>query len=157
MGGSGITWIDRTAKPISERLTALCRRQLERRHRVRQAVLEMYGLIGKMTSKPGERDALVALMLQAAENMPGCLSYIIARDTGDENAVWITEVWEDEASHQASLQLPSVRDAIAKAMPLIAGIEPGIITDPVAMSACLPARIDEVDQVQHRILQKDAG
>jgi quinol monooxygenase YgiN len=91
----------------------------------------MYGLIGKMTSKPGERDALLALMLQGAENMPGCLSYVIAKDIGDENAVWITEVWQDETHHQASLQLPSVRDAIAKAMPLIAGMEPGVITDPV--------------------------
>jgi quinol monooxygenase YgiN len=91
----------------------------------------MYGLIGKMISQPGQREALLALMLRAAKDMPGCLSYIIARDTGDENAIWITEVWEDEASHHASLQLPSVRDAIAKAMPLIAGIEPGVITDPV--------------------------
>jgi quinol monooxygenase YgiN len=101
----------------------------------------MYGLIGKMTSKPGERDALLALMMSGAENMPGCLSYIIARDTGDEHAVWITEVWEDEASHQASLQLPSVRDAIAKAMPLIAGIESGVITDPVG-GVGLPSRND---------------
>jgi quinol monooxygenase YgiN len=91
----------------------------------------MYGLIGRMTSKPGERDALLALMLQGAENLPGCLSYIVARDTGDENTVWITEVWEDEASHQASLQLSSVRDAIAKAVPLIAGMEPGVVTNPV--------------------------
>jgi quinol monooxygenase YgiN len=91
----------------------------------------MYGLIGKMTSKPGQRDALLALVLRGAENMPGCLSYIIAKDAGDENAVWITEVWEDEAHHQASLQLPSVRAAIATAMPLIAGMEPGVITNPV--------------------------
>jgi quinol monooxygenase YgiN len=91
----------------------------------------MYGLIGKMTSKPGQRDALLALLLQGAENMPGCLSYIIAKDTEDENVVWITEVWEDEASHHNSLQLPSVRDAITNAMPLIARFEPGVITDPV--------------------------
>jgi quinol monooxygenase YgiN len=91
----------------------------------------MFGLIGKMTSSPGQRDALIALLLQGAEDMPGCLSYIIARDTGDEDAVWITEVWEDEASHHESLQLPSVRDAIAKAMPLIVGFEPGVITEPV--------------------------
>ena len=90
----------------------------------------MYGLIGKMTSQPGQRDALLALLLQGSADMPGCLSYIIARDTGDEDAVWITEVWEDEASHHDSLQLPSVRDAIAKAMPLIAGFEPGVVTDP---------------------------
>jgi quinol monooxygenase YgiN len=99
----------------------------------------MYGLIGKMISKPGQRDALLAVMLQGAQDMPGCLSYIIAKDAGDENAVWITEVWEDEASHQASLQLQSVRDAIAEAMPLIAGIEPGVITDPVG-GVGLPSR-----------------
>jgi quinol monooxygenase YgiN len=101
----------------------------------------MYGLIGKMTSQPGQRDALIALMLQAAADMPGCLSYIIARDTGDEDAVWITEVWEDEASHHASLHLPSVRNAIAKAMPLIAGFEPGVITEPVG-GVGLPSRTD---------------
>jgi quinol monooxygenase YgiN len=91
----------------------------------------MYGLIGKMTSLPGQRDALLELLLEGAQDMPGCLSYIIARDTDDEDAVWITEVWEDEASHQASLQLPSVRGAIVKAMPLIANFEPGVITNPV--------------------------
>ena len=101
----------------------------------------MYGLIGKMTSKPGQRDGLVALLLQGAVDLPGCLSYIIARDTGDEDALWITEVWEDESNHHDSLQLPSVRDAIAKAMPLIAGIEPGVITDPVG-GVGLPFRQD---------------
>jgi quinol monooxygenase YgiN len=101
----------------------------------------VYGLIGKMTSKPGQRDALLALLLRGAEDMPGCLSYIIARDTGDEDAVWITEVWEDEASHHDSLRLPSVRDAIAKAMPLIAGFEPGVITEPVG-GVGLPSRTD---------------
>ena len=101
----------------------------------------MYGLIGKMTSKPGQRDALPGLLLQGTRDMPGCLSYIIARDTRDEDAVWITEVWEDEASHHDSLQLPSVRDAIANAMPLIAGFEPGVITEPVG-GVSLPSRTD---------------
>ena len=101
----------------------------------------MYGLIGKMTSKPGQRDALLGLLLQGTRDMPGCLSYIIARDTGDEDAVWITEVWEDEASHHDSLQLPSVRDAIAKAMPLIATFEPGVITEPVG-GVGAPTRTD---------------
>ena len=66
--------------------------------------------------------------------MPGCLSYIIAKDTEDENVVWITEVWEDEASHHNSLQLPSVRHAITKAMPLIAGFEPG--SSPILNTHC---------------------
>ena len=101
----------------------------------------MYGLIGKMTSQPGQRDELLGLLLQGTRNMPGCLSYIIARDAKDEDAVWITEVWEDEASHHDSLQLPSVRDAIAKAMPLIAGFEPGVVTNPVG-GVGLPSRTD---------------
>ena len=91
----------------------------------------MYGLIGKMTSRPAQRDALLGLLLQGSQDMPGCLSYIIAKDAGDKDTIWITEVWEDEASHHNSLRLPSVRDAIAKAMPLIAGFEPGVITEPV--------------------------
>ena len=101
----------------------------------------MYGLIGKMTSQPGQRDALLGLLLQGTHDMPGCLSYIIAMDTRDEDAVWITEVWEDEASHHDSLQLPSVRDAIVKAMPLIGGFEPGVITNPVG-GVGLPSRTD---------------
>jgi quinol monooxygenase YgiN len=92
---------------------------------------DMYGLIGKMISKPGQRDSLLAFILQGAENMPGCLSYIVARDTGDQDAIWITEVWTDEESHQASLQLPSVQNAIAQAMPLIQSLEPGIVTQPI--------------------------
>jgi quinol monooxygenase YgiN len=91
----------------------------------------MYGLIGKMISKPGQRDSLLALISQGAENMPGCLSYIVARDTENQDAIWITEVWIDEESHQASLQLPSVQNAIAQAMPLIESLEPGIVTQPI--------------------------
>ena len=32
------------------------------------------------------------------------------------------EVWTDAEAHQASLQLPSVQDAIARARPIIAGM-----------------------------------
>jgi quinol monooxygenase YgiN len=103
----------------------------------------MYGLIGKMISKPEQRDALLTLLLQGAKNMPGCLSYVIAKDIEDEDAVWITEVWEDEASHRNSLQLPSVRDASTKAMPLIAGFEPGVITGPVGGVGMLSDRTNE--------------
>jgi quinol monooxygenase YgiN len=91
----------------------------------------MYGLIGKITSKAGHREALLAAILQGAENMPGCLSYIVARDTGNHDAIWVTEVWTDEESHRASLQLPSVRNAISQAMPLIERLESGIVTQPV--------------------------
>lgn len=90
----------------------------------------MYGLIGKMLATPGQRDALIAILLEGIHDMPGCLSYVVARDLADENAIWITEVWDNEASHKASLSLPSVRAAIAKAKPLIAGFGDHVKTAP---------------------------
>ncbi len=92
----------------------------------------MYGLIGKFLAHPGKRDELLAILRVAGEPMPGCLSYIIATDPADPTAIWITEVWIDKAAHQASLQIPAVKAAIGKAMPLIAGFGEHIETVPVA-------------------------
>lgn len=91
----------------------------------------MYGLIGKMLAKPGQRQALVDLLLAGTQDMPGCLSYVVALDQTDPNAIWITEVWDRPASHQASLKLPAVQQAIAKARPLIAGFGERFETRPV--------------------------
>ncbi len=52
----------------------------------------MYGLIGKMKARPGQRDALIAILLDGIAAMPGCLSYIVASDPADADAIWITEV-----------------------------------------------------------------
>ena len=41
----------------------------------------MYGLIGKITTTPGERDALVAILVEGTAKMPGCLSYVVSLDT----------------------------------------------------------------------------
>jgi quinol monooxygenase YgiN len=91
----------------------------------------MYGLIGKMTAVRGRRDEMLALLLADLKAMPGCLSYVVARDPADPDGIWITEVWDSEASHKASLELPAVQAAIAKARPLIAGFERGTVTEPV--------------------------
>ena len=91
----------------------------------------MYGLIGKMSAKPGQRDALQAILLENDGGMPGCLSYIIAQDPADADALWITEVWDDQASHAASLTLPAVQRAISNARPLIAGFSNRVVTTPV--------------------------
>jgi quinol monooxygenase YgiN len=98
--------------------------------RVRAQDNRMYGLIGKMIAAPGQRDALVAILLEGTAAMPGCLSYVIARDAGDDNAIWITEVWDGKASHAASLTLPAVKEAIARARPLIAGFGERFETTP---------------------------
>lgn len=91
----------------------------------------MYGLIGKMIAVSGQRDALIAILLEGVAGMPGCLSYIIANDPDDDDAIWITEVWDSQDSHAASLSLPSVQQAIAQGRPLIAGFGERIVTEPV--------------------------
>lgn len=91
----------------------------------------MYGLIGKLLAKDGQRDALIAILLEGTRAMPGCLSYIVARDTADVNAIWITEVWESEDDHKRSLSLPEVKDAIAKGRSMIAGFGERFVTAPV--------------------------
>jgi len=91
----------------------------------------MYGLIGKMTAVPGQREALVEILLAGGEAMPGCLSYVVALDPTDADALWITEVWDHEASHRASLSLPAVQQAIARGRPLIADIGDSVVTIPV--------------------------
>lgn len=92
---------------------------------------KMYGLIGKMTAVDGKRDELIKILLEGSDKMPGCLSYIVSKDTTDANAIWITEVWKDQASHKASLSLPVVKSAIAKGRPLIAGFDSQTIIEPV--------------------------
>lgn len=91
----------------------------------------MYGLIGKMTAVAGQRDALASILVGSTQSMPGCLSYVIATDPADADALWITEVWDSAASHKASLALPAVQAAITKAKPLIAGFSNRVETVPI--------------------------
>ena len=91
----------------------------------------MYGLIGKMRAQAGKRDELLDILLGSTGAMPGCLSYVIARDPADSDAIWITEVWDNSASHKASLQRPEVQAAIKQAMPIIAGFDSSTETEPV--------------------------
>ena len=91
----------------------------------------MYGLIGKATVVPGKRDELIAILLEGVADMPGCLIYVVAKDTTDENGIWFTEVWDSQASHAASLSLPSVQAAIAKGRPLFASFDQHFVTEPV--------------------------
>ncbi len=98
---------------------------------------QMYGLIGKLKTIPDRRDNLIQILLEGVSGtgegvgMRGCLSYVVARDPSDPDAIWITEVWESKESHAASLELPSVAETIAKGRPLIAGFGERYETTPV--------------------------
>ena len=91
----------------------------------------MYGLIVKITLVPGKRDEMIAILRDSAANMPGCLSYVVAKDSSNENAIWVTEVWDSQQSHDASLSLPVVQNAIPRAKSNVANFEKVAVTMPV--------------------------
>jgi quinol monooxygenase YgiN len=96
-----------------------------------QEAISMYGLVVKLTAVPGKRDEMIAILKESATAMPGCLSYVLAKDSADENVVWVTEVWDSAASHDASLSLPSVKSAMPRVKPLLSNFERIAATTPV--------------------------
>ena len=91
----------------------------------------MYGLIAKLTAASGKRDELIAILQEGAAAMPGCVSYIVARDSADEHILWVTEVWDSVADHHASFSLAAVKNAVVRAKPIVAGFEKIAVTMPV--------------------------
>lgn len=82
----------------------------------------MYAMCGKLIAHDGQRDRLVEVLTRAAQlvgELPGCRQYLVNEDLADERAVWVYEVWEDQAAHDASLQDEEVQALIASGRPLI--------------------------------------
>jgi quinol monooxygenase YgiN len=69
--------------------------------------------------------------LISQKGVPGCFSFAVVQDPIDADAIWVTEVWESQGSHQASLSLPSVQQAISRGRPLIVGFGERFETQPV--------------------------
>ena len=82
----------------------------------------MKGFFTKFATNPEDRDALVALLEQAARGMQGiedCKLYVVSKDATDIAVTWVSEVWTDHETHRAALQVPDAKALIAKAMPLL--------------------------------------
>jgi quinol monooxygenase YgiN len=83
----------------------------------------MYGLFGKMRSTPGQREMLLAHLMQGVlvlRTLEGCIHYVIGTDPNDAEGIWISEVWRSQADHHASLNNDAIRQVITAARPLIA-------------------------------------
>ncbi|MGH7720126.1 MAG: putative quinol monooxygenase [Gemmatimonadaceae bacterium] len=87
-----------------------------------------YSLFAKLTTRPEQRNAVVTLLLRDVEELRalGCDLYLVNISAAQPDAVWVTEVWSSKEAHQASLQLPAVKEAIAEAMPLLTGEFEGV-------------------------------
>ncbi|WP_316244805.1 putative quinol monooxygenase [Paenibacillus rubinfantis] len=88
--------------------------------------MDKFGMYAKFTAKPGERDQLVNILLEAAagaEAAPDCELYVVNVSETEPETVWVTEVWSSAEVPDASLQEEATRTMIQRAMPLIAGVE----------------------------------
>ncbi len=84
-----------------------------------------YGTFGKFIAQQGQRDALAAVLLEAAELLrgaSGCEIYIVSSSESEPDAVWVSEMWSSREEHAASLAREDVRALIGHGRPLIAGI-----------------------------------
>jgi quinol monooxygenase YgiN len=83
-----------------------------------------YLLQGTLVAKPGEREALLQIMKRAStlmlEKAKGCELYAVGTHEGDENTVYITEIWATKEDHEASLTVEGVRGLIGEAIPILA-------------------------------------
>ena len=80
----------------------------------------------KSTAKPGHGDELAKLLLAAAaelEDDPGCELYLINRERGKADVVWVTELWRSQADLDASLERIRGSDDVARVMELVADWE----------------------------------
>jgi quinol monooxygenase YgiN len=82
-----------------------------------------YGYFGTMRVKAGHRDEVVATLVGGADGLKaaGCDLYVVGTSDSDKDTVWVSEVWVSKQAHDDSLQLPEVKAAIAKTMPLLTG------------------------------------
>ena len=79
--------------------------------------------VGTLGTKPGQRDAVVSILLRPMSGLKeaGCLLYAVGINNEAPDTVFVSELWKSPEAHRASLQLDSVRAAIAEAMPLLSG------------------------------------
>ncbi len=99
-----------------------------------KAPVNRFGMFGKVIARPGQRDALAQVLLDAAElvgKAPGCELYVVHTSPTEPEAVWVTEVWRSKEDHAASLSVKGVKELITKGRPLIAEMGEPIFTTPL--------------------------
>lgn len=97
----------------------------------------VYGLITKITATPGRRDSIIDILLDKIGRTPGCISYVVSEDAADPDSLYVSEIWEDEASHRFALTDAEVRSAIRRAMQLSRAFHETQILRPVGGNGML--------------------
>lgn len=88
---------------------------------------------GSLGAVPGRRDELVAHLTRRSDVLRdlGCRLYEVGVNDDQPDTVFVVELWESAAAHQASLGHPDVQASIAAARPLLSGVFGGFRFDVV--------------------------
>ncbi len=74
-----------------------------------------YALINRLTTKPGKRDDVLKILLEAGkpfQENAACILYLVYEDVQDPNVIWVEDL----------LARPEVRPFVAQALPLLEGM-----------------------------------
>jgi quinol monooxygenase YgiN len=77
---------------------------------------------GKATAREGQGEELAQVLLSAARELegdPGCLLYLINRQAGQPDVIWVTELWRSQADLDASLERIRGSEGVAAALALV--------------------------------------
>ena len=81
-----------------------------------------HGFHATMTARPGQGDALIALLLRApAFDNPDCPVFLIGRSASEPDKVFVTEGWTSQAAHARFFDSETAGAYVAELIPLIAG------------------------------------
>ena len=77
---------------------------------------------GKAVAREGRGEALAELLLAAAADLdgdPGCELYLVNRQVGEPDVIWVTELWRSQGDLDASLEKIRGSDHVASVMELV--------------------------------------
>lgn len=79
--------------------------------------------VGTLGVRPGQRGKVVDILTRPNRQLEeaGCLLYEVGVSDEHPDTVFVAELWTSAEAHGSSLQLESVRAAIAEAMPFLSG------------------------------------
>jgi quinol monooxygenase YgiN len=80
--------------------------------------------IVRLTAAAGKRDEVVATLgrlVDATEAEPGTLQYVLYADSTDPDAIWLTELYSDEAAFNAHMSSPTMAEALGSFGGLLGG------------------------------------
>ena len=95
----------------------------------------LYAQYTRFTCKPGKAPMLVGILTKAngiVSTAAGCRLYIINRDAGKEDTIWVTELWDSAEDHAMSLTMDGCKELITEAMPLLASPPDPIVLEALA-------------------------